>query len=37
MLYKVFGFIPVFFFGIMFFLIGFVGLAVIIWLIADGL
>jgi len=37
MLYKVFGFIPVFFFGIMFFLIGFAGLTVIIWLIADGL
>jgi len=26
-----------FFFGVMFFLIGFAGLAIIVWLIADGL
>ena len=33
MLYKIFGIIPMFFFGIMFFLIGFAGLAVIIALL----
>ena len=37
MLYKIFGFIPMFLFGVMFFLIGFVGLAVVIWLIVEGL
>jgi len=37
MLYKIFGLIPMFFFGVALFLIGFAGLAVIIWLIADGL
>lgn len=35
MLYKIFGFIPMFFFGVVFFVIGFAGLAVIVWL-ASG-
>ena len=37
MLYKIFGLIPMVLFGIVLFLIGFVGLAVIVWLIVEGL
>ena len=37
MLYKILGLIPMLFFGVALFLIGFAGLAVIVWLIADGL
>ena len=37
MLYKIFGLIPMFFFGVALFLVGFVGLAVVVWLIVSGL
>ena len=37
MLYKIVGLIPMIIFGIALFLVGFVGVAIIIWLIVEGL
>lgn len=37
MLYKIVGLIPMVVFGVALFLVGFVGLAVIVWLIVSGL
>ena len=37
MLYRIFGLIPMFLFGIALFLVGFVGVAIIIWLIVSSL
>ena len=37
MLYKIVGLIPMVVFGVALFLVGFVGVAIIIWLIVEGL
>ena len=37
MLYKIVGLIPMLFLAVMFFLVGCVGLAVVIWLVVGGL
>ena len=37
MLYKIVGLIPMVFFGIALFLIGFAGVAIMVWLIVSGL